>query len=81
MATAAKKPHRPRYKPPEEPGTFTLTVAAVHPTPGGDCDLELASGGGVVDVLTVARQDWPGAWPPVVGAVVRVVPARVVGVG
>jgi hypothetical protein len=40
-------------------------------------DVRLVGGDRCDDWLTVRKGTWPGAWPPVVGTMVRVVPARV----
>lgn len=81
--TKPRRAYRKRTKVPR-PEPFVLRVRAVY-TPDGtrpECDLILEApgcpGGEGVDVLTVHRKDWPGeTWPPTVGILVRVIPARV----
>ena len=59
-------------------GGYVLTVRQVVRR-GMDADLLLTSGGEAVDVLTVGRKDYP-LWPPLVGDVVHLKPAKVVRV-
>jgi hypothetical protein len=75
------KPASPRVVPYLPPPL--LSVQAVYRLNGrtGDVDLHLAPWDVpdvAVAVITVGRADWPGHdWPPRVGVLVRVIPARV----
>ena len=60
----------------EEPATWSS-----YPWTSGATGLKLTCLlSGLRDVLTVARQDWPGPWPPQVGTVITLRPAVVVSV-